>query len=253
MKTHFALLAGSLLVLPCRMHAQSIVSGTPEVRSVGSAQRSVPPDLAVVTLQFSAVGASPQQAGKRVAARADSLRRALHRIGIPRDSLVTGSRWQWWGGRLETLPGQTRYIPPPPGTPGPTLTQQDTAYRAHEVVEVRVRDLAKVGPVIDVALGLRITQVSEIRFSASNTEAAREEALREASAKARRLAATIAEASGGKLGRILSLSTDPSSSDVGLTEIVLRGEPNSSRTQIVEPQIPVAVSVHGRWELISTP
>jgi uncharacterized protein len=254
MNWHLALLAGALLLHPSRMHAQAEAQGiSPEVRSVGSAQRTVRPDLAVVTLEFSAVGASPQEAGQRVASRADSLRRALHRIGIPRDSLLTGSRWQWWGGRLETLPGQTRYIPPPPGTSGPTLSQQDTAYRAHEIVEVRVRDLAKVGPVIDVALGLRITQISGIRFSASNTEAAREEALREASAKARRQAVTIAEASGGKLGRILSLSTDPNSADFSGSEIVMRAGPNSSRTQIVEPQIPVTVSVHGRWELINTP
>jgi uncharacterized protein YggE len=133
------------------------------------------------------------------------------------------------------------------------MSQQDTAYRAHEVVEVRVRNLAKVGPVIDVALGLRITQISGIRFSASNTEAAREEALREAAANARRQAVTIAEASGGKLGRILSLSTEPNSSDFGGNDIVVRAGSNSPRTQIVEPQIPMAVSVHGRWELISTP
>jgi uncharacterized protein YggE len=134
------------------------------------------------------------------------------------------------------------------------LSQQDTAYRAHEVIEVRVRNLAKVGPVIDVALGLRITQIQGIRFSASKTEAAREEALREASVNARRQAMTIAEASGAKLGRILLLSTQPGHDEgYTLSEITLRGTEGRTRTEIVEPQIPVTATVHGRWELLSPP
>src|SRR5688572_19065082 len=106
MKRHLAISAGLLVVLQGTALGQSEIDGTrmSEVRTVGMAQRTVRPDLAVVTLEFSAVGANPREAGQRVAARADSLRRALHEIGIPRDSLVSGSRWQWWGGRLEVLP-----------------------------------------------------------------------------------------------------------------------------------------------------
>jgi uncharacterized protein YggE len=122
------------------------------------------------------------------------------------------------------------------------------------VVEVRVRDLSKVGAVIDAALGLRITQISGIRFSAEKTAAAREAALREASLAARKQAETIATASGGKLGRILSLSTEPGYDErFKGAEVMLHGSQTSSRTQIVEPQIPVSVTVQGRWELVSTP
>ena len=132
--------------------------------------------------------------------------------------------------------------------------QQDTAYRAHEVVEVRIRDLSKVGRAIDVALGLHITQIKGIRFSASKTESAREEALKEASVSARKQAETIAEASGTKLGRTLSLSTQPGYDERhNGAEVVLSGSQASSRTEIVEPQIPVSVTVHGRWELLTTP
>jgi uncharacterized protein len=255
MKWHLAISLGVLLVPSRHLLGQGEVSGATvsEVRTVGTAQRSVRPDLAVVTLEFSAVGASPREAGQRVSALADSLRRALHAIGIPRDSLLTGSHWQWWGGRLEVLPGATRHIPPPPGTSGPTVIQQDTAYRAHEVVEVRIRDLAKVGAAIDVALGLRITGISGIRFSAGKTDAARDEALREASESARKQAETIAAASKGKLGRILSLSTQPGYNSSEAIDVMMRIGQSGSRTKIVEPQIPVTVSVHGRWELVSTP
>jgi uncharacterized protein YggE len=133
------------------------------------------------------------------------------------------------------------------------VIQQDTAYRAHEVVEVRIRDLAKVGAAIDVALGLRITGISGIRFSAGKTDAARDEALREASESARKQAETIAAASKGKLGRILSLSTQPGYNSSEAIDVMIRTGHAGSRTKIVEPQIPVTVSVHGRWELVSTP
>jgi uncharacterized protein YggE len=256
MKSHLTVSVGLLLGVWGQAAAQAPMNepGVSEVRTVGTAQRSVRPDLAVVTLEFSAVGGNPREAGQRVAARADSLRRALHAIGIPRDSLITGSRWQWWGGRLEVIPGPTRHIPPPPGTSGPTLMEQDTSYRAHEVVEVRVRDLSKVGAVIDAALGLRITQISGIRFSAEKTEAVRKELLREASVNARDQAETIAEASGGKLGRILSLNTEPGYDQHAKgIEVMLRAGEASSRTKVVEPQIPVTVTVHGRWELVTKP
>ena len=228
----------------------------PEIRTEASAQRAVRPDHAKVTLEFSAVGASPREAGKRLAARADSLRRKLQALGIPRDSLSTSSRWYWWRGRIETLPGPTRYVSPPPGTPGPTLTQQDTAYRAHDAVEIRTSDLEKVSPAIDAAMELGITQISGVHFSATKTDAAREEALKEATARARRQATAMAEAIGAKLGRTLSLNTQSGAyqEPYGISSMTVRGgQGGGAPTEVVEPMIPVKVTVYGRWELVSTP
>src|SRR2546425_11420880 len=82
---------------------------TPEVRTAATLQRNVQPDLATVTLQFTGDGATPAQAGSRVASRADSLRRALATLGIPRDSLVNRSRWYWWRGRIEVIAGPVKF------------------------------------------------------------------------------------------------------------------------------------------------
>src|SRR2546426_11211795 len=76
----------------------------PEVRTAATVQRSVQPNLATVTLQFTAEGSTPGEAGRHLASRADSLRRALATLGIPRDSLVNRSQWYWWRGRIETIP-----------------------------------------------------------------------------------------------------------------------------------------------------
>src|SRR3989442_11484018 len=106
---------------------------TPEVRTTATVQRSVQPDLATVTLQFTGEGATPAQAGSRLASRADSLRRALGTLGIPRDSLVNRSRWYWWNGRVEKIVGPMRIAPrsTPGADPRWQYPVQDTTYRAH--------------------------------------------------------------------------------------------------------------------------
>jgi hypothetical protein len=55
-------------------------------------------------------------------------------------------------------------------------------------------------------------------------------------------------------GRILSLSTQPNHGErYNGVEVTLRAGQGGARTEIVEPHIPVTVTVHGRWELVSTP
>lgn len=234
-------------------------SETPEIRTVGTAQRSVRADVASVTLQFTGDGRTPRDAGLRVAARADSLRRALAGLGIPRDSLVTGSRWSWWRGRLEVLPQPMRSVPRTTlGPEGQTRDMvQDTLYRAHEIIQVRIRDLSKVGAVLDTAMAHGITDISGVQFSATDVTTAQDDALREATTRARRQAEAIAAASGAQLGRILSLSTlldSPERYPFSSYSILASDTGNSvPGTIIVQPSIPVSVTVYGRWELINKP
>src|SRR3989442_3974150 len=134
---------------------------TPEVRTAATLQRNVQPDLATVTLQFTGDGATPAQAGSRVASRAHSLRRPLGTLGIPRDSLVNRSRWYWWRGRMETVPLLVRYVQRT--TPGPDGrirdAGQDTVYRAPHAIEGRIRDLTRGGAGLGTAIGRNITDI----------------------------------------------------------------------------------------------
>ncbi|HEU5357866.1 MAG TPA: SIMPL domain-containing protein [Gemmatimonadales bacterium] len=249
-RRHLFVLAGGML-LGAALAAQSPAPapGPAEIHTDASAQRSVRPDLAVFTLTFTGIGKTPGEAGQAVAARADTLRRALQALGIPHDSLMIGSRWYWWRGRVETIYGPSRYIPAPAGRLGPGTRVQDTLYRATDAIQVRTHDLTKVGPAIDAALALDITNISDIQFFATNTDAARTDALREATTSVRQQAEVIATADGARLGRTLSLSTGY---DFGVGGVVsgmsVRG--GTSSTEIVQPLIPVTVTVTGRWELI---
>lgn len=234
--------------------AQTSEMHGPELRTVGTATRGVRPDLATITIDFFATGKTPADAGSRVAARADSLRRAFEALGIPRDSLVAGQRWYWWRGRIETVLGQARWIPQPTGQAGPGHQEQDTTYRALDAIQIRIRNLSKVGAVIDVALAFGITQFSSITFAATNTTADQNEVLREAAVHARSQATVIAEASGVRLGRIFSLSTqgpagryEPYPLDGAIT---IRGESGGRGTDIVQPLVHVSATVYVTWELL---
>lgn len=231
-----------------------------EIRTSATARRFVRPDFATVKLSFTADGSTPQEAGRALAARADSLRRALGKLGIPKDSLITASHWYWWRGRIESVRG-SRCVPLPERTPdGRTcMMVNDTTYRAHDAIEVHVHDLSRIGAVLDTALAHQITDISALQFRASNVTAAYEDALKEATSTARRQADAVAAASGARVGRALSLSTYEESRSpfdgyrLAAVTVDSMGESSGPGTTVVEPSIPVSATVYARWELIEQP
>jgi uncharacterized protein len=251
----------ALIPLSIDAQARPEDSATPQVRTAATAERSVQANLAIVTLQFFSEDTTPAAAGRKLAAKGDSLRRALGTLGIPRDSLVNRSRWSWWRGRIEAVPQPLRYIQRDTPTRRYSESVQDTIYRAHETVEVRIRDLGNVGAVLDTVMGRGITQISDVQFSATNVTAAQEDALREATVRARRQADAIATASGMALGAVVSLSSQPGSR-YEYSPVLLRGTTAGALsagdvgvmgTVIVQPTIPITVTVYGTWELVKRP
>lgn len=243
--------------LPSAGHAQDRASDSAEVRTSASASRTVRPNRATITLNFSGVDSVPSGAGSRVAMRADSIRKRLAALGIPRDSMLTGSRAYWWRGRVIVDLGPLRCGRVAPNN-GCYEQVRDTIYRVAESIEVRISDVSKVGDVIDALLALRITDISPIQFSATDVREAQNAALREATEQARAKAELIAIASGSRLGRILSLST--SADDGGgyrnraygeLAELSVSGSMESplGGTRITAPAITISATVFGRWRL----
>lgn len=259
-----ALAALAAAPLPAQRAAPDTARGA-EIRTTGVATRSIRPDLAIVTLSFTATGRTPAAAGRAVAARADSLRQAIVRAGIPLDSLVTRSAsWYWWGQRVEPVALPPRLVHPG----GQTATgfrnteyAHDTVYRANDAIEVRIRDLARIGAVIDAALALRVTDIRPVEFRLTRRTAVEAELLQEATRHAQRQAELIAEASGSRLGRAILLSTTPVDdwrSRWGEVELIgarVAGASSDAAsyegapTVVAPPMVTVRVTVHGRWEL----
>ena len=116
--------------------------------------------------------------------------------------------------------------------------------------------MALLGAVVDSALAYGITEISNIRFEATDVSEQRAEALREATRRAREEAQIIAEASGETLGRTLLLTTQAPTasgrdaiSTLAVANLFDAG-PRQNTTEIVAPVVQIRVTVYGRWELI---
>ena len=259
MPSRVRLLVSALVGFPLSLASQGTPSRTapPEVRTAASAERGVPPDLATINVQLLAQGATPGDAGRQLAAKAAGVRRALNALGIPHDSIVNRSRWYWWRGRIETVPQPVRYVQRQTPTRVYSEPEQDTLYRAHDAIEIRIRDLGKLGAVLDTLMGLGLTDISPVQFSATNVTAAQQQALREATVRARGQAEAMAAASGMSLGEILSLSTQADEgygySPFQLSGVVSRVDGGEASTVIVQPAVSVSVTVYARWALVKTP
>ena len=237
-----------LVLCPHSAVAQS-VADTAEVRAAGTAERSVRPDVASLTLRFSVTDSTPAAAGNRLAARADTIRRRLVSLGVPRDSLLTGSRWGWWNRRVEEIV-RNDCVPTPDRRS--CVNVQDTTYRVHEQIVARIPDMELVGQVVDAALDLRIVEVSDVTFLATDTRAAALEATREATIRAREQAEVMANAMGLTLGDLISLGTDRDYGSVPLPGIQIYTT-GASGTQVTAPSLKVSVTVYGRWRLEAPP
>lgn len=81
-----------------------------------------------------------------------------------------------------------------------------TGYNVSNTLLVEVRTLSQVGPVIDAALAKGANSVTSLQFTASNTDAARREAIALAIQKARGEAEAAARAAGGTLGGVIEIA-----------------------------------------------
>lgn len=242
-------------VTPALAQEETSAPDRPQIRIIGSATRTVRPDYATITLGITSEGATPREAGQRLALLVDSLRRDLQNLGIPRDSIVNPDQSYWGRNRMEKT-FANRTVAVPNGPPGVTYQKQDTIYRGHDALRASIHDLSKVGPVIDAAFAHGVVEISELTYRATNTTAARDDVLRAAAKDARAQATAIAEASGARLGRLLSLSTqpdarlDPFSQTLSLRDAVTTRQSVDGGTQITSPALPLAATIYARWELV---
>jgi uncharacterized protein YggE len=258
--TRTAFVLGVMIAPLPSARAQASDAAEPDVRTVGTATRGVRPDLAAVTLQLLVEGRSAAEAGSRMAARIDTLRRSFIALGISRDSLVSrGSRY-WGQSRIDVVPQPPRYVPriqPAPNEPRNDV-YYDTLFRAHDGIDIHLSNIMAVGAVIDAALKQRVTEISPVRFTltSSHANAVHDSLVAEATVRARREASIIAIASGSQLGTVRSLNTqgDPMRGYLMEASVASLGPERSDvPTSIIEPLIQVSATVYGRWQLITKP
>jgi uncharacterized protein YggE len=83
-------------------------------------------------------------------------------------------------------------------------------YRATNQVRFAVRDLSRVGELLDLVITLGANQAGGVSFQVSNAETLKDEARRQAMANALRRARLLAEAAGASVGEVLTITEDVS-------------------------------------------
>ncbi len=180
------ILLSVVVVLPSMAVAQEPPS-PPVVVTTGEAVVKMAPDRAFVTIAAESRARTPSEAQRQNAQAMGSVQQRLKEARLPADAIRTlgydlHPEFEYQGGR-QTLRG----------------------YLARNTIEVRLDDLARLGDVVDLAVGAGATAVSDIRFDLKNREGAEREALKRAVADARARAEAAAAGAGRSLDRVVRI------------------------------------------------
>ncbi|MGO4133251.1 SIMPL domain-containing protein [Rhizobium brockwellii] len=188
----------ALLALPLAAaapaFAQEAKPREPVISVTGDGESSVAPDMAIVNLAVVKQAKTAREALDENNKAMNEVLAALKSGGIAERDLQTSG-----------FSIQPQYNYPQP-VDGQQQQPQLIGYQTINSVTVRLRDLAKLGAVIDQSVTLGINQGGEIQFTNDKPDAAIEEARKAAVADAVKRAKTLSEAAGVKLGRILEIN-----------------------------------------------
>jgi len=203
---------------------------TVTVSGTGSAGR--PADLAQATFTAEAIRESAADARSAAATVAAGVIAALRGSGVADADLHTAGldvtpNWEHDGTRMVRN--------------GFTVTNR---------IAVTVRDLESVGQVLDAGLEAGATGLDEVTFLLADEASAADEARRAAVADAQARAATIADASGGRLGALVSIAEGvaPVPGPFPAPRMMAMAA-DSVPTPVLPGRIEVTVSVSAEWEI----
>lgn len=233
--TTFALLL--LLAFPAPAQdtadaATATAAGT-TLTTDGAGEVTVPADGATVRFGVQGRGDSAAEASATAAQRLQNLLDALAGLGDAIDKPVSSGYnvspdYRWHDD------GEERRL---------------VGYTASSSLTVEVRDLEKLGNVIDAALAADADDVGNPRFTSTREREARDRALELAYEQAARDAAVLARAAGGSLGPLAELTTNPSVFRGGEMRETITVFAEAPGVTIENPEVTVRVTVAGKWYL----
>ena len=181
--------AALVLALSPAVYAEDQV---PQVRVSGKAEATLAPDMAVLDLTVMREAKTARDAlDANSQAMADVIE-AMREAGVEERDLQTSN-----------FSIQPRYIYPKPRDEKPP---QLVGYTVRNSLQVKVRNLSDLGPLLDESVTLGVNEGGNVRFGNDDPSAAialaRAEAVKNAMAKAK----TMADAAGVSLGKVMELS-----------------------------------------------
>jgi len=165
----------------------------PQIVVTGEGEASARPDLAMLSLGVMREATTAGEALEANNAAMAAVIAAMKSAGVAEADLQTTNL---------SIEPQWQY----PSNTGNGEQPKLTGYRVANSLGVRVRDVAKVGALLDTAVELGVNQGGQINFDAADPSKPLMEARKRAVQDARARAETLAEAAGVSLGSIKEIS-----------------------------------------------
>ena len=167
---------------------------SPRIMVSGTGQAALAPDLAILSLSVMREAETAREALDANNAAMGDVLDAMKAEGIAERDLQTSG-----------FSINPRYVYPK-ASDGGDQTPKIVAYQVVNNLTVRVRDIAKVGAVLDKSVTLGVNQGGSVSFGNDDTTAALSEAREKAMADAIAKAGTLAKAAGVKTGKVLEIT-----------------------------------------------
>lgn len=228
----------ALTALPASVSAQQIavqaISGTRlDVVATGEVNRV--PDLAIISAGVVTRAPTATQAISQNAQQMSRVVAALRRAGVAERDIQTSSL---------NLNPEYRYVE----NQNPVLT----GYQASNQVSIRFRNIAESGAILDALVAQGANQINGPSLTIDKPETALDEARRDAIAKALARAELYAQATGKRVGRIMSISEGggggPRPYEIMAVGRAM-GQDASAETKIVPGEQTLSVTISVSFEL----
>jgi uncharacterized protein YggE len=208
----------------------------PTITGSASSDVKFVPDRATVRISVQTRASTAAAAAADNASKQNAVLNSLRSLGLPNEQLSTAGY---------SVTPEYRYQP----NQAPTLV----GYTVTNTIVADVRDLKLLGKVLDAALTNGANLISSLDFYASNTDAARRQAVSDAVAKARAEAEVAARAAGGQLGTLLSLNISGGNQGPPPPRpMMMAARAGAESTPINPGEQTLTVSVYASWHFLPT-
>ena len=164
----------------------------PQIVTTATGEVRLTPDRATIQIGVQSRATTAAAAATQNATKQRAIIDAIKARGVPAEQIATSN--------FNVIP-ETRYDREGQAAP------RTTSYLVINTVNVELRRIDQVGPVIDAALVAGANQINSLTFGITNADSARRIALAQAVSKSRADAEAMARAAGGSLGPLLELNS----------------------------------------------
>ena len=209
----------------------------PQILTSASAEVRVTPDKATISIGVQSRATTAAAAATQNAQKQRAIIDAIKAKGVAAEQISTSS--------FNVFP-ETVYDREGRAAP------RTTSYRVDNVVNVDLRRMDLVGPVIDASLTAGANQINSLQFGVQNADSARRAALTAAVTKARADADAIARAAGGILGSLIEVqASDFQDSPIPLGARARIAATAEMQTPVEPGLESIRATVTVRWQFLS--